>query len=262
MSQYLRDEYLKNISLSEEALKELYEELLAIQVIENGKISNKMTDPHYVFLTCTIRFDNRGFRLFNMNDVLKYFRSAKNVERIAFNLFSSSYFTSNSLSGKSVSICFDGKDVNNCQLKVDDDDKSWVDSCFLRHQEIIGRYGNKNHWIRNSWTTFAVQIIGVALGFIFSLWTAVNFSPYLSLKYADGFTFVVAFILFSNIWTYLYAIILRTIDYLWPNISFKKQEGIYGLLKAILITFFTSATIFVFSWLMKIIYQFVSSLFI
>jgi len=262
LSQFLRDEYLKNLTLSEEALKEIDEELHSLQKKENQKIDNDGKHDNYLSLTCIIRFDNKGFRLYQIDDVLKYFRSAKDVERIIFNLYSVNYLISNSRSGKSILIYFDGKDASKCQITVDDDDKDWVDSNFLKLREIISRYSNNNHRIRNAWTTFTIQIIGVIIGFLFSIWTAIKFSPSLPLKYADGFTFIIAFILFSNIWTYIYAFILRAIDFLWPNISFKKREGIYSLIRAVLIAIFASTTVFVLSWAGTTIYQFIISLFI
>lgn len=260
MSHYLRDQYIKNITLTEQGLREIEAELNAIWKNENEKIKRNESDPKFLFLTYAIRFDNKGFRLFSIDEVINYIQSAKEVEIISFKLFSLNYLNTNGNLGKCISITFDSKIFENSKLVVEDDDKEWVDSQFLRFREIVNRYANRNYLIRNAWTTLTVQLIGVVVGFLFSILAAIKLSPYLTLKYADGFAFVIAFLLFSNIWTYLYHIIIRLLDFLWPNITFKKRLGLFTALRGIFLAGFSTVLLILFFWLGKQTYQFIVSL--
>ena len=90
MSRFLRDEYLKNLTISQKALGELNEEIIKLSKNEfarllakhgkdNTKYKNKVLVPSYI-----IRFDGKGFRLYEFKDLKDYFNKAKKVERIIF----------------------------------------------------------------------------------------------------------------------------------------------------------------------------------
>lgn len=243
MSQYLRDESLRNIDLDEESIRKINESILEIAKQTNATIQKDQTDK---LLICSyvIRFDNKGFRLYDLETIMKYFQDARYIERFIFLLESAESIRTYRLSGNSVELKFDGKDINNCSLVVQSDDNNWVDATFWKLKERLSRYKNKNFIIRNKWTPIFIQLLGVTVGFLVSLWVAVKLSPRLQIENSLAFAFVITFLLFSNIWTFLYAGIGRIIDYFWPNISFKKIKGIHWLLRALLSTMFVSIFLF------------------
>jgi len=49
---------------------------------------------------------------------------------------------------------------------------------------------------------------------------------------ALAFTFVIALLLFSNVWAILYESLLRLVNNLWPNISFKERKPTHWLAQA------------------------------
>ena len=225
MSAFLRDETLSNVSFNEDALKKINESLLEV---DGGK--EEELSPSYV-----IRFENKGIRFSDFDNMLKHFKNAKNVERVVFYLNSSKSRNSNLLEGKSIELRLDSGNIYNCMLIVQDDDFKWVNANFLKIQEVLKGYKNKNWLIRNGFTSFMVQIVGVVLGLLICLWAAIKVTPLLAIQNAFAFAFIAFLILFSNIWTYIYSIIMKSIDYIWPNLLFKESPIRGPFVKSLLI---------------------------
>jgi hypothetical protein len=206
------------------------------------RIKPKLLVPTYI-----IRFDNKGFRLHDFESVMKYFQEAHKIERIIFMLASVESIQANNIIGKSIELKFDANDINNCQLVVQDDDENWVDATYCKLKEVLDKCGNYHYLVRNRWVSLAVQILGVISGFFVSLWTAVKLSPKLSIENSLALTFIIALLLFSNIWAIIFEGAMRARDYLWPNIAFKDRGGMHWLAKALISTAFGSLFIYLFS---------------
>ena len=96
--------------------------------------------------------------------------------------------------------------------------------------DIIKKYKNFNIIFRSFATPFLVQMAGVFLGVLLSIKGAQWLEPRLKIQYALPFAFVIVFLLFSNIWAYLYAVLLRGIDKIWPNVIFKEKQNIFMII--------------------------------
>lgn len=249
MSQYLRDESLKNLSLSESALTKINDDFQDMENQINKNLDMKSTDENIrkkiSLLSYIIRFDNKGFKLFSFDKALKHFQDAHHVERFIFVLESVESIRTNRLAGKSIELWLDAGGASAIKLTVQDDDISWVDSVFCRIRERLNKYRNKNFIIQNRWIPFVVQLLGVIAGFIISLWAAIKISPKLAIENSIAFTFVIAFLLFSNIWTLLYEGILRCLNYFWPSISFKEKGNLHWLIKALISSAFVGIFLFI-----------------
>jgi len=244
MSQYLRDEVLKNLTITECNLKKINEELIEISKQFNLTVP---TDQDKLFHSYIIRFDNKGFRLFDFGEVLKYFSDAHKVERVCFYVNSLKGLEANGFLGNRIELKFDKYDTNNCALVIDGDKKAWVDTTFWKINERLNKYQNTNYFIRNRWIPFTVQILGVIIGFFFSFITANKIAPALSINNSLAFSFIIIFLLFSNIWTFIFEGIMRIIDYFWPNISFKEKGKSHWFVKTFISTAFVSLFIFLLS---------------
>ncbi len=248
MSKYLRDEFLKNLRLNETRLKKINDVLVDI-VVELGQGINRDNEDEvnrkFLLRSYIIRFDNKGFLLHDFDTVMRYFREARKVERIIFMVETSESFLSNKQRGKSIELRFDTQEVNNCYLVVQDDTSDWTDASFLKIKELLNTYQNRNYIVRNNWTPFVVQILGVFVGFVLSLWAAVKISPFLSIDYAFVVTFVLAFLVFSNSWTFIYPWILKVLNFYWPNISLKDRKGLHWLIQALISTAFVAFFLFI-----------------
>ncbi len=259
MSRYLRDTTLKNLTLKEENIREINSEFLSIKNEINKDI--REDDKKYLKISYTIRFDQKGFLLYDFNEAMNYFRSAKSIERFIFELKSNEYEQSFKVKGKGIDVRFDSLNPNNCSIIIQDDEKVWTDSIFLRLKELIDKFKNKNYLARNAWIAFAIQILGVVIGLLLSLWSALKFSDNLKITYSFGFTFLIAFLLFSNIWTYLYAGCLKMVNFFWPNISFQEKGGIHIVTKKLVETIFYTCCIALLVWIGKLLFSFAAHIF-
>lgn len=264
MSQYLRDEFLKSLSVSESALIKIDDDILEIANQVNKNLDMNSTDDNVrkkiLIHSYIIRFDNKGFRLFGFDRVLKHFQDAHRVERFIFILESLESIKSNRIFGKSMELWLDAREANNCKLVVQDDDMNWVDSVFCKLKERLNKYKNRNFVIQNRWVRFIVQLSGVIVGFIVSLWVSIKISPKLAIDNSLAFTFVIAFLLFSNVWTLLYEDILRCLSYFWPNISFKERGGLHWLIKAVISSAFVGISLFIINRLFLYVSQIIKSI--
>ncbi len=260
MSQFLRDEYLKNFSITEDSLHKINEDIVEITNRANEELRTRYNDDefknHCLFRSYIIRFDGKGFQLFEFEKAMRYFEDAKRVERFIFAVDSLRGMTINRLSGKSIDLRLDATDQNNCKLIVQDDDSNWVDAVFCKLKERLTRYKNTNGIVRNRWVPFFIQIIGVVVGFLLSLWVAIKVAPMVVIDNALAFCFIIAFLLFSNTWTVLFEIAIKLLNYFWPNISFKSNGTLHWLVQALISAAFVSMFLFgigkLFAYLMEI----------
>jgi hypothetical protein len=223
MASFLRDKYVKNVTINDDALK-IVSDYFKERAEQINTALNVNQQEKQISVSYMIRFDNKGYRLTNFDDVLKYFQQAKGVERICITLESIESISSNKLVGNYVELRLDSRDINNCILVVSSDDQNWVDSTFSGVDELITNQTNRNRFLRNAWTHFLVQIFGVTLGFILSLWAGIKVAPYLIIENAFVVSFLFSFLVFSNVWTYLNQQILFVINYYFPNLYFKRKD--------------------------------------
>lgn len=235
MAHFLRDQQIANASITEEnliQLSALFSERLGTL---NAHLTETDLADKRAFLTYIIRFDNKGYRVFSIDDLLKYFRLAKAVERVLFTIETAESLRTNRAIGTLLELRLDEKDPNSSFLTVTSDDKDWVDASFAAVQEGLAKYKNRNHWARSAWTAFGVQLVGVTLGFLLSLWAAAKIAPKLAIENAFVFAFLFALLIFSNTWTYLNQLFLRLLNTAFPNIKFLRhdKERLHWLLQAI-----------------------------
>ncbi len=221
MAHIFRDEFLSNLTIDLNNIGQISDAFAGRNktlVQENSSYSEKN-----VYFTYIIRFDNKGYRLFSYDELKKYFEEAKDVERIIFTVETAESLNSNRLVGTYKELRLDAKDHNASSLVVTADDKNWVDTSFSTIQDVLKNSKNKNGYLRTPWTQLVVQIIGVVLGFILSLWAASKISPNLRIENPLLISFIFVFLLFSNIWVFLNTKILSFIDWRFPNIKFYRS---------------------------------------
>lgn len=235
MAHYLRDQLISNVSITEESLVQLssiFEDREKI-LNEIAKTTNNADDA--VLLMYVIRFDNKGYRVFSIDDLLRYFRQAKSVERVLITVETTKSLRNNRQVGCFMELRLDEKEPQTSFLNVTSDDKDWVDASFSAVQEVLVKYHHRNGWVRTAWTTFGVQLVGVTLGFLFSLWAATKLAPKLAIENAFVFSFLFVLLIFSNTWIYLNQTILRVLNIAFPNIQFfrRDKERLHWLLQAV-----------------------------
>ena len=248
MAQFWRDQQVKNLSLSEEALAHfntIFEARRASLATAAGVNDDKR--PH---LSYTLRFDGKGYRLFSITELLQHFAQATQVERVIMTLETLESLRSNRAVGDFVDLRLDAGDMNNCMLVVTSDDKDTVEATFANLQAALKKYQTRNGWARTAGTSFGVQIIGLLVGFLLSLWAAYRIAPAVTLENAFVITFILALLVFSNAWSYLNQWIIAAVHRLFPNIQFYRpaKNRLHWLMQAIVGGIATGLVLYALGW--------------
>lgn len=264
MGHFLRDQLVTNLSITEESLSHICSVFLERANALNVGVPADDTRGMRAILSFIIRFDNKGYRVFSLEDLLRYFRQAKSVERVLFTIETGESLRSNRQIGTLLELRLDERDSGTCFLTATSDDRDWVDASFSSVQETLAKFRNRNGWARTNWTVFGVQITGVTLGFILSLWIATKIAPRVSIENSFVVSFFFVLLIFSNTWTFVNQQIMRLINAAFPNVKFLRQgkERLHWLLQAVIGGAVAAAVLYVLSqvtaFLMDIVGTFVA----
>ena len=235
VAHFLRDERLTNLSIDGDSLAQLSAVFADRAAALFAKIPADADESKKPYFTYIIRFDNKGYRVFALDDLLRYFRVAKDIERVLFTVETGESLRSNRQIGTYLELRLDAKDPNTCLLTVTSDDKDFVDASFSAIHDVLVKRKNRNGWVRTAWTTFGVQIVGVTIGFMLSLWAATKIAPKLAVENAFLFAFLFVLLIFSNIWAYLNQRLLWLLNVVFPHLRFVRpdKERLHWLLQAV-----------------------------
>lgn len=222
MAYYLRDQLIENISVDAETICQIssvFEDRLNTLTPQEGEAIHAQA-----FFTYIIRFDSKGYRVFSLDELLRYFNQAKEVERVIFTLETTESTQSMRQSGTFMELQLDEQEPSRCIFQISSDQKDWVDASFSVVNEVLSKSKNRNGWVRTAWTPLFVQILGIALGFILSLWAAFKISPFLKIENPFLISFLFLLLIFSNAWTYVNQTLLRLISRSFPHLKFVRPE--------------------------------------
>jgi len=237
MAKFLRDEHVKNLSITEETLDMINEFLVDREATTNDTLgTTEENKKNILLLTYVIRFDNRGHKLNDFDEIKKYYSQAKNVERVLFILDSNLSERTSRMYGTYFEVRLDYNDPNNCIVTAASDDEDSVNSVFNGIMDILNDCKNNNGRVRNSWTQLFVQIFGVAAGFVISLIAGLQISPYINIDNAFVIVFIFMFLIFSNAWGFINHQINAFLNYSFPNIRFirKGKDSLHWLLQTVI----------------------------
>jgi len=181
MAQFLRDAHLTNIKITEDTLIQLTEVFANRAQPLIDAATQQENEDKKPFLTFIIRFDGKGYRLFSLDELIRHFKRANEVERIIITIETPASLRSNRLVGEHLDVRLDKIEEKNCYLSVTADDSDWVDASYSAVIEVINKHRTRNGWARSGWSTLTIQLLGVIAGFALSLWAASKISPKLSI---------------------------------------------------------------------------------
>jgi hypothetical protein len=224
MANYLADQTLKALSVDVEGIKQIAELFAERTRSINAALPSDAAPVKVAHLYYVIRLDNKGYRLFSLDDLLLHYGQARIVERLLFTVETGESFGSNRNSGTFLELRLDAKDPAANTLAVSSDDHSWVASTFAVTRELLSRFKNRNGWVQSEWTRLAAQLLALMLSFVLSLWAAAKIAPQLTIENAFVFCFIFLLLLISNMWAFFANRITRAALVLWPNIGFHKPS--------------------------------------
>lgn len=222
MASYLRDEQLHNITVDAELIEQISSELMrrSRTMPEYEEINDD--GNHDVFIIFTIRFDQKGYKAFTPEELLRYFNQASSVERILFQIESGKSLTTNRAIGSYLSIHLDN--LQPSFLTVSSENETWMDGAFSSVKEIIEKHKNKNHLFRNPWVELIIQLFGVLIGFALSLWGASKIEPNITIENAFLISFLLLLLIFSNLWSQISPLLKSLLSRAFPNIKFHRTN--------------------------------------
>ncbi len=224
MATYLRDRYVKNRSFTVEAVSHIFDVFAARSAALKLVLATNPQNNDLTFFSAVIRFDNRGNRTWTREEFLKCFTQAKVVERISFEIETSSSVQTNTRSGAYCTLQLDIQDTNRCFLQVSCDDREWVETTYADVMALVDKYGSVSWIVRTSATQWGVQIIGVSLGVLLCLALAKFVAPTLSVENPFLIAFLFCLLMFSNTWTHIYPLVMKAIDKAFPNVMFVRPN--------------------------------------
>ena len=233
MAIFLRDERLQNLTLTADRLRQI--DTAFQSRFRSVPERVQQGDNDNAFLFYVIRFDNKGYRVFSIDDVISYFQQADRVERVIFTIESGASVRSNRAVGSYMELRLDAGDANVCHLIASSDDADWVDASFSAIREAVTKCKNRHSIIRNDWSVLSIQIVGVLIGFLVSLWAAVRMSPFIEIENSFLITFLFALLVFSNLWTFVNQRLLMLVNAVFPNIRFYRpdRDRLHWLMQAV-----------------------------
>ena len=223
MAHFLRDQHVRNLWVEADTFDELSRALAA--AAGTMPVTNDQNgQPQQPHLTYIIRFDNKGYRVFSLTDLLSHFRIARYVERVILTLESSEALRTNRAIGSYAEIRLDHKEEKNCYVSVSSDNGQWVDATYGAIHDILAKQKTFNGLFRGAWMQLIAQLVGVAAGFAISVWGASTIAPYLQVENAFLIAFLLALLIFSNLWTYLNRQLVTGMWRLFPNLDFRRPS--------------------------------------
>ena len=250
MAKYLRDEQLSNLRIDIDALIQIADSLAWREVSMLEYLNPEHENAPETFLTFLIRFDEKGYRVFEKHQLLEYFQSATRVERVIFELISGAALRSNRQAGSYLDLRLDVDERAPCFLTVSSDDEDWMNATFTVVKDILQTRQSRNYLIRNSWVELIIQLFGVAAGFFVSLWGASLIAPELKLENAFLVSFVLVLLVFSNLWVPIRLKALALLVRSFPTIRFYRhnRDRMHWLYEAIVGGVVVAGTLYVLHW--------------
>jgi hypothetical protein len=255
MAKFLRDERIANLTIDTTALTHLAEVFLERGLLMPEYHVVEEEQPPPVLMFYTVRFDEKGYRVFEVNELLNCFQRANEVERVIYDLHSAESIKTNRTIGSYASLRLDNDENTACFLTVDSDDEEWVNGTFSAIREVLQRHKNRHSVFRNPVVDFLVQIFGLVFGFFISLWGATIIAPNLSIDNAFLISFVLVLLLFSNLWGPLKQKLQGAVFKSFPNIKFyrTKQDKSHWLVQALVGGVVVAVALYILSWVFSYI---------
>lgn len=224
MARFLRDVRVSNISITEDVVKQLTEVFAARALPLQQATDARENEDGKLFLTFILRFDDKGYRFFSLDELLSHFQRAKNIERLVMTVETGTSLKTNRSVGEHLELRLDKNEPNNNILSVTSDNSDWVDASYAAVQEVLSKCKTRHGWARSVWSTLGIQLLGVIAGFGLSVWAAARISEKLPIQNSFIIVFLFALLIFSNTWTYLNSVVLRYVHNVFPNIQFYRSD--------------------------------------
>jgi len=199
-------------------------------------VQNQDQDNFTSWFPCIIRFDEKGYRVFGKDQLVDYFEKASKVERVILTLESVVSYQSNRQNGSYMECRLEGAESTNpCHIVATSDDEDWVNGSFSALRDCLTTFRNRSSWLRNPFVDLLIQLFGLILGVVVSLWGASRMAPHLTIENAFLISFLIVLLIFSNLWAPITFRLRRLVYLAFPVIRFyrSKKDRLHWLMQAL-----------------------------
>lgn len=220
---------MKAMSISKGRIDELF----AMCHVHAGRVIPNGVHGQDYEVRCMIRFDEKGYNVYNLNEVHSYYEQAREVERLILTIESSQSLVSNRKFGPYLELTLD-KNLGN-YIVVSSDDREWVEAAFSAFDEVLTKSAAWYRPIRTLWTELVIQVTGVGSIFLMSVVVAKQLAPKLVVENSFLIAFLFAFLLAANIWTFVQRQVHVGLFTVFPNVQFVRsgREHLHWVLQAV-----------------------------
>jgi hypothetical protein len=273
VSNFLRDTTLRSLVITEGRLESLSQ--LLNEIIQNVNTGLAAADPQCLVYACIVRGDNKGSVLYDFDEVLRYFKAAKNIQRLVLVVNTLQNATAPFPGplrvpfdghGKCIFICLGQDELSHPQglefqphigvqisnLMVTDDDRAWTEATFVRVKEELDKYKSRiNYFVRTPVVPVIIHLLLSVIAFGLAVIGAIRFSDFFTNPNAATLLFVLFMLmLYSAIGPLVHNPLIHFINRAFPNIAFRVSKThwvIQGLVGALLASILAFVAKFVYS---------------
>lgn len=232
---YLRDRTYTGITVDERLIRDLYS-VVSAQARVAPQTSSAPVSPVGGMDHAVIRFDDGGFRVWSVEELFSHYDTADQVERLCFVVESNEAIATQRGRGSYAEVRLDAQEGTSSYVVAASDDLVWVNNTFNAFSVALQRSRNKNRIARWPIVGLVMQLIGLFVGFLVSLWAAGRMAPSLAIENAFIYCFIFAFVLTSILWSAAANWVHYVVKLAFPNVRFvtKKNPGPKWLVQALL----------------------------
>lgn len=231
---YVRDRNYSGVTVDERLVRELHA-IVTAQAGVAPQSSGNPSDAAGGLGYCIIRFDDGGFRVWQLEELLGHYDSADQVERLVFVAESNQAISTQRHLGSYAELRLDGKQGASSYMVAASDDLVWVNNTFNAFSVALQRARNNNGIVRSPIVNLVAQLIGVVLCFFVSLWAAGRMAPSLAIENAFIYCFLFALLVTSILWAFALRWFGDVLNLAFPDVRFvtKKYPGPKWLVQAL-----------------------------
>ena len=243
MAKFLRDRQMKAVSISKNRIDELF----ALCHVQANRLVAGGVNADDIEVRCMIRFDEKGYNVYNLHEVHNYYDQASEVERLILTIETRESLVSGRKFGPFLELTLD-KNLGN-YLVASSDDREWVEAAFAAFDEVMTKSAAWYRPIRTIWTELVIQVTGVASVFLLSVIAAKQLAPKLVVENAFLIAFLFAFLLAANIWTFIQRQVHTALLAMFPNARFVRsgREHLHWVPQAVISALIGGAVAYVLS---------------
>ncbi|MBX9297694.1 hypothetical protein K5M33_11520 [Chromobacterium vaccinii] len=221
MAFFMHDQSVQNITLDEASIRQIN----TIFQRRRESLRAELAEQN-IYLTYIIRFDNKGYKIFSIDELIQYFNQAKSIDRIVFTIESDLSISTARRTGTYFELFLNSNNtINSGLIAFSDNHKEWAENSFNETYNILDKFKNSNYFAHHPLSKLAARLISLFILFLLSILITIKIPLNPKLENGKPFAFLLIFLAFSNIYTYLIQLSSWFLTQQFPSIKFSNTTS-------------------------------------